>query len=52
MGTDTLSVVSGGCSKRFSALNVGERYVVHADRKTSGVHSGQAGEPMQKPSFN
>ena len=24
---------------------------MQADRKTSGVHVGQAGEPMQKPSF-
>jgi hypothetical protein len=32
-------------------LASGERYVVHADRKTSGVHAGQACEPMQKPSF-
>jgi hypothetical protein len=28
------------------------RYGMHADRKTSGVHAGQAGEPMQKPSLN
>ena len=27
------------------------RYGMHADRNTSGVHAGQAGEPMQKPSF-
>ena len=27
------------------------RYAVQADRKMSGVHAGQVGEPMRKPLF-
>jgi Nitroreductase family len=44
---------TGGRSKRLCIKGIGDRsrYGMHADRKTSGVHAGHAGEPMQKPSF-
>jgi hypothetical protein len=42
------TTVRRGCAPR--ALVIRSRYAKHVDRKTPGVHVGQAGEPMQKPS--
>jgi hypothetical protein len=51
MAPSTLGYRRGAVVLGFRKLTVDRslRYGIQADRNTSGVHAGQAGEPMQNP---